>query len=583
MADTSGPVLVYNRIDANRRNTLLLLAAFAALLLPFAYGFARLLPLAHGLARILTSSFQYGQALFPEVAGTEIVFLMTIALVASISAAGFAYVGSPLISSFLLWRADAQRTYRDREPDLFRTVENLCIGAGLPPPTLYIVESTEPNAFTTGSDPEHASLAVSRGLLQLLNERELSAVVAHELSHIGNHDTDFSTMLAALVAILRLPLSVVTGMARLISLFLQEPMGIAVAVLIVFLYMFIWLIDSGSPFWNDVLGVGWNLRAIVVGPLYALILAPGCATLLRRTMSQQRDFLADADAALLTRDPEGLALALAKVGAAISFTPNADPATAHLYFVDPLPHTSWFDSGYPSHRPIDARIAFLARMGAGIAGSNLHDASQAGIDYRLNPPLVGTAPQPTSPRIVGRDSDTCTLGTQLRLTDPHTPLYKSADQSSAVLADLDADVLVTVVDLDDQFIHVRLVHGPVGYIRRSAGLKPLDDDGAGNQNAGAENLNGILGIHYRPLSSSVVDEHAVHKTSFRLSGTQFRLTDQNTPLYATPDRWSDVVQQLASGTIVTFNERVGGFARVAIDRTVGYIATGASVVRISSK
>src|SRR5205823_2072729 len=256
--------------------------------------------------------------------------------------------------------------------------------------------------------------------------------------------------------------------------------GIAVVVFVMF-WMFVWIIDAA---WHgdltDVFGVRWNLRAILAMAIYVLVLAPGCATLLRRTMSRQRDFLADADAALLTRDPEALALALAKVGASIFFTPNADPAIADLYFVDPLSRTSWWEDRYPSHPPIDARIALLARMGAGIPESTLQDASAAGIEYRHNPPLVDAAPQSTS---------ICTPGTQLRLTDPRTPLYKSADQSSAVLADLDADVPVTVVDLDMQFIRVRVIHGPVGYVRRSAGLKLLDDDQEGHQGAGAEDLD----------------------------------------------------------------------------------------------
>src|SRR5437879_3130024 len=162
MADTSAPVLVYNRIDVNRRNTRLLLAAFAALLLPFALGLARFLPIAYGLARIVIVSLLYpGEVVFPKATGPEIVSWTTMALLAFIFALGFAYVGNALISSFLLGRAHARRAYRDREPDLFRTVENLCIGAGLPPPTLYIVESSETNAFTTGFDPEHASLVIN--------------------------------------------------------------------------------------------------------------------------------------------------------------------------------------------------------------------------------------------------------------------------------------------------------------------------------------------------------------------------------------------------------------------------------------
>jgi Zn-dependent protease with chaperone function len=220
------PILVYNRIDANRRNTRLLLGAFAALLVPFEYCAVVAAPFVFDFTmRLLVLFLSEGQATFPsryqQAAGSELISL-TIVLLALISAIGFAYAGDAFISSFLLWRAEARRAHRNKEPDLFRTVENLCIGAGLPPPTLYIVESTEPNAFATGCDPEHASLVVSRGLLHLLDERELGAVVAHELSHIGNHDTDFSTMLAALVATVRLPLRVVmTGLLRPLMVWLN--------------------------------------------------------------------------------------------------------------------------------------------------------------------------------------------------------------------------------------------------------------------------------------------------------------------------------------------------------------------------
>ncbi|HEY3044308.1 MAG TPA: M48 family metalloprotease, partial [Vicinamibacterales bacterium] len=188
----SETLLVYDRIDANRRNTVLLLAIFPALLLPFIYGLSHVLPLAYGLV-------------FSDVTVTEIVRLATIAFAAFIFALGFACFGHVFISSFLLWYVSARRAVRDKEPDLFRMVENLCIGAGLPPPTLYIVESTEPNAFTTGSNPRRASLIVTRGLLRLLDERELRGVVAHELSHIGNCDTSLSNLLAALVATMRFP------------------------------------------------------------------------------------------------------------------------------------------------------------------------------------------------------------------------------------------------------------------------------------------------------------------------------------------------------------------------------------------
>jgi hypothetical protein len=324
---------------------------------------------------------------------------------------------------------------------------------------------------------------ISRGLLQLLNERELAAVVAHELSHIGNHDTDCSTMIAALVEIVTLPLRVVTGIAIAFAELewkdgtVHRAFGYALFLVIVMVV--------GSTYkglFTAVLTSDWNLRAIlaIAPPIYVFIIAPGCATLLRRTMSQQLDFLADADAALLTRDPEGLALALAKVGGALHFTPNADAATAQLYFVDPLPRRSWWDGAYPSHAPIDARIELLARMGDGIPATELRAATEAGAEFGQNRPLVEPAPSPPSPLIVGRPAAT---------------------------------------------------------------------------------------------------DKPVPETPFRLPGTQFRLTDQNTPLYAKPDGWSDVVQRLTSGTTVTFYELVGNFARVATERTAGYISSSTHAVR----
>jgi len=108
----------------------------------------------------------------------------------------------------------ARRVGSQEQPLLWRTVENLCIGAGLPPPALYVVDSDVANAFAIGHDPRHTSLVVTSGLLSLLTPCELTAVVAHELSHIGNYDTRLSTMLAALVATLRVPWNVGVALLR---------------------------------------------------------------------------------------------------------------------------------------------------------------------------------------------------------------------------------------------------------------------------------------------------------------------------------------------------------------------------------
>ena len=146
-------------------------------------------------------------------------------------------------------------------------------------------------------------------------------------------------------------------------------------------------------------------------------------------------------------------------------------------------------------------------------------------------------------------------GTKLRLADSRTLLYKSAEASSAVLADLDANVLVTGVDRDAQFIRVRLADGLAGYIPISTAL--MTSDNTENDDAG-----GV--VHHRISPAAAFDERTV-------PATRFRLTDRVTPLYEKPDGWSRVALELASGTVVTFNELVGHFARVDVDGTAGYI------------
>src|SRR5262245_48863153 len=135
----------------------------------------------------------------------------------------FVAIGFAAITVFLIWRYGTRMLLRaahakpvgiGEETALIRLVENLCIGAGLPMPRVYVVESPAPNAFATGRDPQTASLVVTRGLLTLLDRRELQGVIAHELSHIGNHDTRLSTTLAALVTTLCLPIRIVTAPFR---------------------------------------------------------------------------------------------------------------------------------------------------------------------------------------------------------------------------------------------------------------------------------------------------------------------------------------------------------------------------------
>src|SRR5262245_3378252 len=206
MAETPAPLLVHNRIDANRRNTRVLLICFGALMLPAAWGASQLL--------IALLTIHAGGAvqnpLQPDRTGPHgHLFGLYMAVVSTIAVLAITYLSS-LFSSFILWRHGA-RPLNDQHPELRRMVENLCLGAGLPPPQLYLANSDEPNAFAIGFDPKHAKLVVSRGLLALLDRRELSGVIAHELSHIANRDTDLSTLLAAVVTAVRLPQTLFMG------------------------------------------------------------------------------------------------------------------------------------------------------------------------------------------------------------------------------------------------------------------------------------------------------------------------------------------------------------------------------------
>jgi heat shock protein HtpX len=553
MDSTSSPVLVYNRIDENRRNTLLLLPAFVVLLLPVAYGLTQLLvPFSFYRTHVVLGGAQARLNLASMEAST----LRTVML-ALVLAACVAFLGYLVSTYFVLRQAGGHRVDRGEEPVLCRTVENLSIGAGLPQPAVYVVDSSTPNAFSTGRDPRHASIIVTRGLLRLLDERELRGVLAHELSHIGNRDTGLSSLLAALVATLRLPLSALSGFVN--SIFRRNPLGsVVMGFGVILLVVFVPTIVVWSMWARHQDGMPLTIREVVtiVAPLYAFFIAPAAGVFVRKTIVHQREFLADADAVLLTRDPEALALALAKVSAATGSSLRAGVATAHFYFLDPLPHMhSWLDSTFPSHPPVHARIALLARMGDGIPERSLLEATEEGTAH-----VLPSASRPSG----ARESVAYESGAKLRLADSRTLLYKSAEASSAVLADLDANVLVTVVDRDAQFIRVRLADGLAGYIPISTAL--MTSDNTENDDAG-----GV--VHHRMSPAAAFDERTV-------PATRFRLTDRVTPLYEKPDGWSRVALELASGTVVTFNELVGHFARVNVDGTAGYIPliTGADSI-----
>lgn len=213
--------------------------------------------------------------------------------------------------------------------ELYRLVENLCITAGLPVPKIYIIDDSAPNAFATGRDPEHAVIAVTSGILQKLDRSELEGVIAHELSHVGNRDILLSTVVVVLVGV--------------------------VALLADYFRNFLWW---GGGRDND---NNSNNTVMMVIAILLSILAPVFATLIQLAISRKREFLADADGALLTRYPEGLASALEKISADREPLEVANRATAHLYIASPFKGNK-VSKLFSTHPPIEERVALLRGM-----------------------------------------------------------------------------------------------------------------------------------------------------------------------------------------------------------------------------
>jgi len=246
-----------------------------------------------------------------------------------------AVIFAVLMNFFSYWYSDqivvklagARPASRQEFFDLYTVVENLAITAGLPLPKIYIIPDSAPNAFATGRDTEHAVVAVTTGLLQILSKTELEGVIAHELSHIGNRDMLVSTVAVVLVGFI----------AILSDIFLRSR-----------LYSF-----RGSDRNNRVGGL------LLVLALVAAILAPIGAMLLQLAISRRREFLADASGALLTRYPDGLASALEKIGKAGAPLRRVSSATAHLYIANPFADRGGLSRLFMTHPPVRDRIKAL--------------------------------------------------------------------------------------------------------------------------------------------------------------------------------------------------------------------------------
>lgn len=249
---------------------------------------------------------------------------MTLGLALAVMMNGVAYFFSDKIA---LAASGAQPVTREQVPRLYEVLERLCGKANLPMPKLYVIPQAAPNAFATGRNPRHASVAVTQGLLELMNDEELEGVIAHELSHVRNYDI--------------LTTSVAATLAGAIT----------------------WIAQMGR--WAMIFGGGGDEedRRGGIAALLMLILAPLAALLIQLGISRQREYAADASGARMVGHPYGLISALQKLGAYNKKIPmDVSPATASLFIVAPLTAGQVFTSLFSTHPPLDRRIATLERM-----------------------------------------------------------------------------------------------------------------------------------------------------------------------------------------------------------------------------
>jgi len=250
---------------------------------------------------------------------------MTMALIFALMGNAFAYFFSDKIA---LWSSGAQPVTREQLPRLYEVMERLAAKANLPVPKLYVVPEAAPNAFATGRNPRHASVAVTEGLLQLMSDDELEGVIAHELSHVRNYDILISSIAATIAG-------AITYLAR---------MG----------------------YWANLFGGGRDddHEGGALAGILMLILAPLAAFLLQLGISRQREYSADATGARMVGQPYGLISALQKLGAYNKRIPTTTlpPTTAALCIVKPMFGSEMLSSLFSTHPPLEDRIAALREM-----------------------------------------------------------------------------------------------------------------------------------------------------------------------------------------------------------------------------
>jgi len=291
---------MYNQIDSNKRKTNILIIIFSMFIIAIGW--------------FLNAYMGYGYG------------AVVLAVVVSVVMTLVSYYKG---DSIALSSAGAKETSKEENPYIYKMVENLAITAGMPMPKVYVINSEALNAFATGRDPEHSSIAVTTGIVKALENEELEGVLAHELSHIKNYDIRVMTIVVVLV-----------GAISLLSNWFFRTR----------------LFGGGKRDSNN------NSSGIImIVGLVLLILSPIVANLIKLAISRKREYLADASGSLLTRYPEGLARALEKISASNVPLQTANAATAHLFISNPFKKKA-FSAMFSTHPPIEERIKKLRNM-----------------------------------------------------------------------------------------------------------------------------------------------------------------------------------------------------------------------------
>jgi heat shock protein HtpX len=296
---------MYRAIAANKRNTVIIILLFVIVI---------------GVLGLALSAIMTGQISWP----------ITIATI--IGAGLYTLIQYFAASSQALVLSGARQIQKSDDPRLYRIVENLAITTGMPMPKVYIIDDPAPNAFATGRDPDHAVVAATTGLLEIMTDAELEGVMAHELGHVQNYDIRVSMIVFGLVV----AVGFISDIALRFTLF-----------------------GGGNRNNNN----GGNPIMIIVG-IAALVISPIVAAVVQAAVSRQREYLADATGAMTTRHPDALASALQKLGAYGRPMQKQNATMAHMWISDPT-KPGIMDRLFSTHPPLQERVARLGTIGRG--------------------------------------------------------------------------------------------------------------------------------------------------------------------------------------------------------------------------